>query len=69
MNTTNCTYLGITKDNCGRDVDIYSDGIDIYIIYDKDTPEEYSTSASIAHVKAAPDNYLFTPYVDFLSKL
>jgi len=62
-------YLGNTTDSCGRYVDVFKDIESMFIVYDLDTNHEYSTSAPLIRIQEDPDNYLFTPYVDFIDPL
>jgi len=62
-------YLGNTTDSCGRPVDIFKDKESMFIVYCLDTKSEYSTSVPLTRIQEDPDNYLFTPYVEFINPL
>lgn len=61
--------LGATKDNTNRDVIIYADDERMYAVYNEDTPDEYVTSINIHDILDDPDNYLYTPYIEFANLL
>ena len=64
--TDECKFLGRTQDNVKRDVHIFADNLYIYAVYDNNTPDEWVTTAEIELVKENPEDYLFTPYIEFL---
>ena len=63
---SNYTFLGKTVDNCHRNVDMFSDGDTIYAVYDLCEHTEYSAEESISKIKKNINEYLFTPYIEFI---
>ena len=58
-------YMGKEIDNCKRELDVYYYKKRIYLIYNKGTTEEYTTSELIENIKVDPDKYLYTPYAGY----
>jgi len=55
--------LGTTKDNCNKEVTIYSDDFFfVYCVYS----DGYEAKEEIINIQNDPDKYMFTPYVEFV---
>jgi len=56
--------------NAKRTHDVVSTGYikddRVYVVYNKDTDKEYITSALLDDVVSNPDEYIYTPYIDFV---
>jgi len=39
----------------------------VYVVYNKDTDNEYTASALVSDVESNPDDYLFTPYIEYVN--
>jgi len=68
-NIDNDNYLGSAKDMSGKEVQGFRVDEEIHLVYHNNTPELYSTSASITEIKSDLDKYLWTPYAAFASSL
>jgi hypothetical protein len=59
-------YLGSSKDNTNRHIDAFTDGDKIFIVYDLYSEDEYVVSEYITKVQDNPDDYLWTPFIEFV---
>jgi SET domain-containing protein len=62
----NAKYLGVTLDNVSRPVDVYADEINMYAVYEFDENSQHVAVQNIKDIKANEDQYLFTPYIEFV---
>jgi len=59
-------YLGSTKDLANHPVDVYTDDISIILLYNEGLVDEVETQRTIEEIKSHPDDYLYTPFVEFV---
>lgn len=62
----NFEFLGNTVDNCHREIDVYSDGKTMYAVYNIGQKDEYYAEESISKIQENKNEYLFTPYIEFI---
>lgn len=62
-------FLGRTTDTVRRVVDVFADHEKMYAIYNLGRSNEYIAEELINKVKANPDEYIYTPYVEFADRV
>lgn len=59
-------YKGETVDNCHRIIHMFSDGTMFHAVYNLGEKDQYIAYQLIEDVQRSPDDYLFTPYIEFI---
>lgn len=59
-------YLGYSMDICGRKFDAFMILEDIHIVYNIGTNLEYSTYENARKIKENINDYIYTPYIEFM---
>ena len=67
MKTVYGEYLGTTTDNCHRNVDVYAKNNMFLAVYDKGLDTEVISEESIQNVQMNPDDFIYTPYIEFVN--
>lgn len=59
-------YKGVTNDILNREVHIFSCDSEIHAVYFIGQADEYCATELISKIKQNPDEYLYTPYLEFI---
>lgn len=64
--TSDKDYKGVSKDILNREVHIFSDDSEIHAVYFLGETDEYCATELVSKIKQNPDEYLYTPYLEFV---
>lgn len=59
-------YLGEGFDNAHRRFDAFLINGELHIVYDINTTDQYVSTANLEYVKNNMDEFLWTPFIDFV---
>lgn len=65
-NKSSNNYKGSTVDNLNRSVDVFEIHDEIHLVYNIGESNQYSTKQSISQIKKNKEDYIWTPYIEFV---
>jgi len=65
-NITDNDYKGVTEDILHRKVHIFSDDFEIHAVYNLGEKDQHITTEQLEKIRQRPDEYLYTPYLEFV---
>lgn len=66
-NTKDKDYKGVTKDMLHRKVHIFSNDTEIHAVYHLGEKDQHVTTEQLEKIRLRPDEYIFTPYLEFVN--